>query len=196
MTWLHTTHYLAKAGEAEKSDNPEVASLGEDLKHAMWVIIEREQALARLRRLLDLAPGQPDLMLEQLRQHFKEPVMPVSEYCKAFDDWIAACQEAHKEYEEEGTSAHPANVGRGSPPPLWDIREHLGKLRFLDIGKSSYLYRRIYGGEKHRTRKCPVHKGHWCGLPLGGSPLCGCDLTGWLPEPEIEEPETKEADLG
>ncbi len=184
MTWLNTTHYLAKAGVAEESDDPEVASLGEDLKHAMWSIIERDQALTSLRSLLNLDPGQPKVMKEKLRQFYGEPVMPVSEYCKIFDEWIAACQEAHKEYENENRTA---DVGRGSPPPLWEIREHLGMLRALDIGKSSYLARRLYGGEKHRTRKCPTHKGHWVGLPWD-PPLCGCDLTGWLPEPP-EEPE-------
>lgn len=185
MTWLDTTYYLAKAEAAEKSDNPEIASLGENLKHALWAIIERDQALGQMRRLLDIAPDQPKMMKEKLKQFYGEPVMPVSEYCKAFDDWIAACQEAHKEYEDE---IEGTGVGRGSPPPLWEVREYIWKLRALDIGKSSYLARRIYGGERHRTRKCPVHKGHWSGLPFD-PPLCGCDLTGWLPEPP-EEPET------
>lgn len=183
MTWLNTTHYLAKAEEAEKSDNPEVANLGESLKWAIWQNIELQQRLAARDRLLDLAPDQPQVLLEKLKQHYKEPVMPVSEYCKAFYDWVAALHVAYKEWDETPEEDRSWR----SPPPLYEIREHLDMAMHLGVGKSSYLARRIYGGEKHRTRKCPVHKGHWSGLPFK-TPLCGCDLTGWLPEPEIEAP--------
>lgn len=47
--------------------------------------------------------------------------------------------------------------------------------------KSSYLGRRLYGGEDHRPLMCPEHKGRWSGLPHPARPpACGCDLTGWL----------------
>lgn len=50
----------------------------------------------------------------------------------------------------------------------------------LAADKSSYLGRRFYANEAHRTEPCPTHKGVWSGLPFDVTP-CGCDLTGWLP---------------
>lgn len=58
-------------------------------------------------------------------------------------------------------------------------QETVNEVKFAVL-KSSYLGRRLYGGEEHRTEPCPVHKGRWSGLPLGSDPPCGCDLTGWL----------------
>ena len=60
-------------------------------------------------------------------------------------------------------------------------RETVNEVKFA-VFKSSYLDRRLYGGEAHRTEPCPVHNGKWSGLPFGEGPACGCDLTGWLPK--------------
>ena len=50
----------------------------------------------------------------------------------------------------------------------------------LAADKSAYLARR-FAGVPHRTEPCPVHKGRWSGITWGDRPVCGCDLTGWLP---------------
>jgi len=55
------------------------------------------------------------------------------------------------------------------------------------IRKSCLLERLLYGGEKLRSRPCPVHKGRWSGITsppckhCGVGPTCQCN-TGWLPE--------------
>lgn len=50
--------------------------------------------------------------------------------------------------------------------------------------KSNYLARRIYGGEEHRTVKCPEHDGHWSGYGIctHGCSIGRYDITGWLPD--------------
>ena len=58
---------------------------------------------------------------------------------------------------------------------------------YLAIRKSCLLDRLLYGGEKLRTRPCPVHKGRWSGITdppcthCGTGPTCQCN-TGWMPE--------------
>lgn len=56
---------------------------------------------------------------------------------------------------------------------------------FRQITKSNLLARLLYNGEKLRTRECPEHKGKWSGIEWTDN-RCphGCQLTGWLPEPE------------
>lgn len=69
--------------------------------------------------------------------------------------------------------------GEDADPNLRKIAEAAPAIR-LAVSKSSYLGRRLYGFEGHRTEPCPIHQGRWSGLPSGETP-CGCDLTGWLP---------------
>lgn len=139
--------------------------------------------IQRLRALVRADDGDVGRMREALGLHYGEPVRPVSEYCNALWDWFDACQVAAEEYD---ALTEEQRAWR-SPPPLYEIREHLWKLRYLDIGKSNYLWRRIYAGDPHRTEKCPKHKGHWSGCYPPGTEHGDCECvfggntTGWLP---------------
>lgn len=58
------------------------------------------------------------------------------------------------------------------------------------IVKSNLLDRLIYGQEKLRTRKCPLHKGKWSGISFDKKCPGLCDstngnLTGWIPEEAV-----------
>lgn len=75
-------------------------------------------------------------MLDALEKHYREPVMPVSRYCGAFETWFRVMAE------------------KG---------EHFAGVR-LAITKSNLLARLIYAGEELRTRECPKHKGRWSGI--------------------------------
>jgi hypothetical protein len=118
-----------------------------------------------------LADEQVKRMLSQLEEHFGEPVRPVSDYCNALETWSKVfC----KKYPSE-ERAHSS------------IR--------ISIRKSNLLARLIYGGEKLRTRECPVHKGKWDGQAMLMGCEHHCDGTGWLREPE-EEKATQGVDAG
>jgi hypothetical protein len=63
-------------------------------------------------------------------------------------------------------------------------RRFLARSVLVDITKSCLLSRLIYGGEPLRTRRCPLHQGHWS---VGDEPCPhGCDSgfqhTGWIAE--------------
>lgn len=103
-------------------------------------------------------------MLKELGKHYGERVAPVSEYCTVFREFFEDAGEYLKDC-----------YG-------W-TQENFHGLKYQAIGKSSYLARRLYGGEKRRTVPCPTHNGKWSGLPLTGDE-CPCDLTGWLPAEE------------
>ncbi len=110
-----------------------------------------------------------EALLKQLSDHYKQPVMPVQRYCDALRAW--------------------ENV-------LWqnaDTQEiaKAASATFMAIVKSNMLSRLIYDGEKVRTRKCPIHDGHWSGCRWD-EPFCDCQMmengeygsnvTGWLPQ--------------
>jgi hypothetical protein len=102
-------------------------------------------------------------MLKALREHYNEPVMPVSRYCKKFRDWANVVTE-------------PDLLGR---PILTEA--DISRVQ-LAITKSNLLWRLIYLDEDIRKEKCPIHKGHWSGIPsLEGACPHGCQHTGWLP---------------
>jgi hypothetical protein len=174
MTTNNLPYARERSDEATASNNKVVASLGKSMGS---LIDEIEGLRAELRRQHALnATDTPERMLESLSRHFSCQVRPVKEYCDAFTDWMEALKVAAEVYDmlTEEQKRHR------SPPPLYDLVPSFGAI-MLAIHKSSYLARRIYDGEKHRTKKCPVHQGHWSGLAFE-PPACGCDLTGWLPE--------------
>lgn len=113
-----------------------------------------------------LTDEQAEEMLARLSEHFREPVMPMTRYCAAFERWMQCIHDAQKDV-RPGEARHGAS--------------YAGNLRHIwtDIKKSSLLGRLLYGGEKFRTRKCPKHDGRWSGLSECEH---GCDSTGWLPE--------------
>lgn len=84
------------------------------------------------------------------------------EYCEAFQTW--------------------ANLYLKAEPDDYAAFSHVR----IAVDKSNLLWRLIYGGEKVRTRPCPVHKGEWSGCILDPDKLCACacgsNLTGWLPD--------------
>lgn len=103
-------------------------------------------------------------MRAQLETHYGTRVAPVNEYCQIFQEFF------------EDADGY---IGERYPK----VKEAMRELRWFVIGKSSYLDRRLYGGEKRRTVKCPKHDGHWSGLPFPGAADadCPCHLTGWIP---------------
>jgi hypothetical protein len=113
---------------------------------------------------------QAEVQLKLLEEHFGEPVQPVSRYCGSLETWASAVRQN---------------------PDMARLSQSIGEV-FLAIRKSNLLARLIYGGQKLRTRKCPVHKGHWSGCVFE-DPGCGCldgsNVTGWLAEaePPMEE---------
>lgn len=112
-----------------------------------------------------MTDAEAEEMLEKLRAHYGEPVLPVSRYCAAFRDWLHA---VHRN------------------PQQFSWAEHVPKI-LLGIGKSSWLFRRIYRGEALRTVQCPQHTGHWAGVGLCDH---GCHETGWLPAHHVFDPLT------
>lgn len=96
------------------------------------------------------------------------PVRTADEHCAILWQWLDLLVENGRD--EEWLRDHSSLV---------PIIKHAIQIR-LAIQKSSYLGRRLYGGEAHRTEPCPTHQGVWSGLPMTPDE-CACDLTGWLP---------------
>jgi hypothetical protein len=117
-----------------------------------------------------------------LADFYGAPVWPVDYFCTVLDDWFRACAEEKKRYDSESPPWR-------SRPPLYEVVEglmSLGGVGSLDVIKSNYLGRRLYGGEAHRTEKCPYHDGHWGGLFTTVPRECDCAETnynraGWVP---------------
>lgn len=108
--------------------------------------------------------------LQELREYFHEPVVPLSVVCDAITTWARAIEQGVRE-----TPAERRQLQQGAA-----YAEYIGRI-LIDIRKSGLLSRVIYNGEGVRTEKCPVHQGHmdcaqWVGL---GDPTC-CDGSGWL----------------
>lgn len=108
-----------------------------------------------------------------------------SEFCKAMDAWAQACMTVLPTDDE-------IRIG-------WrkQFQEHWLFIR-RSISKSCLLDRLLYGGEKIRTKICPVHKGHWSGCIPSDQITCGCDhgicITGWLKN--ADDPESHNSALG
>lgn len=88
------------------------------------------------------------------------PKLTADEYCRILEQW--------------------AQLVVGSNPRLYDAVQ-LVRSTML---KSNYLARRLYGGDEHRTIRCPLHKGRWSGCspePCPHGCSWGMNITGWLP---------------
>ena len=131
--------------------------------------------------------------LRRLRDEFEQAnARAVNEYCDILWQWLDLIIEQSRT--ERGKDAFKAIAS-----VAWEIK--------ISIKKSNYLYRRLYLGQAHRTRKCPRHNGRWSGYGFGPDKWCPCsrgglgdlseptwdssqrggwirglDLTGWLPE--------------
>lgn len=144
-------------------------------------------------------------MLAQLRDHFGEPVKPVSEYCKAFYDWQKVISERIEIDQQKLAELTPPTEEEEALPyadkshSYWFYRElerHIENWQqtqsalnslYLPIVKSNFLARHVYGSEPLRTVECPEHKGHWSGCVWGDQAceygcMYGSNVTGWLPD--------------
>jgi hypothetical protein len=157
-------------------------------------------------------------MLEQLKEHFGEPVLPVGRYCESFRTWEKRMEErvdrARKElFGDDYKAFNQTMHGLNRHKYVKDITDQGGKLTKRDedivhlrhlmdqaeavcavsllISKSSLLNRLIYCGETLRTEMCPRHKGVWSGLEHYGN-ICPykCHLTGWVMSP-VQEAEMR-----
>ena len=119
-----------------------------------------------------LTDEQAQEMLDRLEEHFREPVLPMSRYCKEFETWMRCISDLAK------NSKSPQNEHGASYAP------HISRI-WTDIKKSNLLARLLYAKEPLRTRRCPVHNGRWSGI---GDCEHGCDETGWIREAETGAP--------
>lgn len=117
---------------------------------------------------------------EEIDRFLKEmeagvPVMPVTFFCEALKTWAKLYGEPVLEEKYEGENRARKN--------LYEQTQYV----FLQIMKSNLLARMIYGGEKPREKRCPMHKGRWSGCRLPdeteckGACMSGFNVTGWLP---------------
>lgn len=97
----------------------------------------------------------------------KGRTLSVEEYCAILWEWLDLIA-AHTEAERA--------AGREPRGTLGEVADARAAIR-LAVMKSSYLLRRIYGGEERRITPCPTHRGTWSGL----LETCACGGTGWLP---------------
>lgn len=123
-----------------------------------------------------LTDQQAEQMLDQLRTHYNQPVLPLGKVCNALYDWANALRQL-----EARTAAHASGVKyhQGSA-----YLKHLSHI-MMDINKSGLLFRLLYLGQEMRTEMCEVHQGEmsipmWTGNPAAGH--CACEGTGWLPK--------------
>ena len=128
----------------------------------------------------NLTEEQAQGLLDVLKRHYKQPVLPMSKFCDAISTWFRCIERVNRK-EQEANPDEKTWRSRGA--------RYYDQLRNIerDIRKSNLLARLLYSGEKLRTRECPEHKGKWsgCAAPGQGCPH-GCGHTGWLPEPEVE----------
>lgn len=107
-------------------------------------------------------------LLRLLKEHYKEPVMPLHRFCNAISVWFR-CIERNNTDPELSKGCCQGN-------------EYYGVLRWveIDIQKSNLLRRMLYLREPLRTEMCPIHKGHWNATAMFEGCPHDCDGTGWL----------------
>jgi hypothetical protein len=124
-------------------------------------------------------------MQAALEQFYGQRVTTVSSYCGALYTWLNVVQDS-------GYLGERLGLGRDETRDNI-INATLTHLR-LSLEKSNLAFRLLYLGEKVRTKKCPVHDGHWTfGFPDGindGKGTCehcmsagnGWNIPGWIYE--------------
>ena len=157
-----------------------------------------------------LPQEQVEYMERLLTRHYGCRVTSVERYCDGFRAWQSAIEDKVKRMEakEERYYAWPVQRQEDWSDEEYEkwvkyyeeeeqreidrwkaVLEAL-KLLYLPIYKSCLLNRLIYMGETLRSKQCPIHKGRWSGYAWGQSE-CECslgsaDITGWLPEDELD----------
>lgn len=108
-------------------------------------------------------------MHRRMAEHYGSPVLPIKEFCAAFETWVMQLYIKYKEPDQ--IQYAPQWLKQVNEIKLW-------------IRKSNLLYRLLYVREPLRTEKCPEHKGIWSGIAFEPEQACihGCHLTGWLPK--------------
>jgi len=110
-------------------------------------------------------------LLLLLQKFYGQPVMPLGRFCKAITTWMQCIVQNNTDPELSKTLLH------GS-----DYYTFLNEIS-TDIEKSNLLGRLLFAREPLRTKKCPIHKGHWNGQAMFFEPCPEkCGGTGWLPE--------------
>lgn len=131
--------------------------------------------------------AQAEELLRALAEFYREPVMPISRYCKALETWVSCIQMNNGMYPSSLIPEGFAMPARGDGHGASYVAILPGML--TDIRKSNLLYRLLYRGQPLRKRPCPQHRGHWSGWSKEPCPH-GCsdgeNVTGWLPEPAPE----------
>lgn len=112
-----------------------------------------------------------EALLIALSEFYGERVAPASHHCSALLEWMRIMD----------SSGYAPEVGKA-----W------GSIA-LTLTKSNLAARLVYGGERVRTEKCPVHQGRWSGCTWGDN-VCeegcmyGSNVTGWLQSRHEYEP--------
>ncbi|HEU4728419.1 MAG TPA: hypothetical protein VFT22_11030 [Kofleriaceae bacterium] len=116
----------------------------------------------------ELSDFTTEQLTAELERRHRDSVMTVKQMCDALRQW-AACIKATE-------PVHGYKHGQSFAGHLDDI--------FLAISKSYLCGRLLYAKQKVRTKKCPIHNGHWEGqaMLMGNCPH-ECDGSGWLREP-------------
>ena len=115
-------------------------------------------------------------MLLRLEEFYKEPVLPLHNFCQAMQLWFECIV---KNNSDPALRRHDGEQG-------YNYFKFLQQMR-IDIRKSNLLGRILYGKEPLRTRMCPVHKGHYNGEAMFFTKCPhSCDGTGWLRERESD----------
>jgi hypothetical protein len=110
---------------------------------------------------------QAESLLRDLTDYYGEPVLRMSSYCDAVRTWAKCMLQRSRD---------PKSDYMDRDGSSWT--NYIGQIE-LQISKSNLLARLLYGGEKLRTKRCPIHDGVWSGI---GECEHGCQLTGWIPE--------------
>lgn len=97
--------------------------------------------------------------------------MPINRFCDAISTWFSCIIRMNDEMGDGERWCQGSSYFQELP--------HIE----IDIRKSNLLWRLLYEGERLRTVKCEVHKGHQT-FNLDNRNECGCDGTGWKHAPE------------
>lgn len=117
-----------------------------------------------------MTDDEAEKLLKALQEHYREPVLPLSEFCRAMKTWVSCIWTLNEEQRADD---------RRTPQGVlyYSVLNRI----LIDIKKSNLLSRLLYAREPLRTRKCPTHEGRWHG-PTKRVCEHGCGGTGWLPE--------------
>ena len=124
-----------------------------------------------------LSSGEAQQMLLRLEEFYREPVLPLHNFCRAMEVWFECIE---KNNTDPALRRHEGEQG-------YKYFQFLNRMR-IDIRKSNLLGRLLYAKEPLRTRMCPVHKGHYSGEAMFFTKCPhSCDGTGWLRERETDK---------